>query len=264
MVGSGWKYFHHTFLSHYVPKFYKAAVEYFENAPDVEIRKFDKELLDKTICYIGNLLRRVYSLLERCKIVERLELLLATILLQSNYLQRRIDGLKALNEIIKNVITSISKVINAKFLSEWIIKNKLIDEFFGKKRHQQILQRSGPIVSFMYSQNLLEKEIMEEMWENVQDDQLRPDILKIIQDINFPINSQEFKFYVDKISNMSSEIICVEALDVIFESRKTAAKYPEQLLNYAAILENLMVKTNYPLNVREQALVKYADRKSVV
>jgi hypothetical protein len=257
-VGTAWALYHHKFALQYIPKFQAAAIEYLQKVPDVEVRKFEKDSLDKITIHLHNLLRRVYTVLERQKIVENLELMLSTILLKSNYLQRRIDGLKALNEIIRGVTVSISQVITADFLANWIQSHKIIDEFFGSRRHQQIIQRSVPIVTFMFTQRLLTKDIMEKMWENTQDEQFKQDIFKVIREAAFPVTSPELKFFISKIAELNPSMLCEEALDIICDARK-GNNQTEAVLEYSKILANIALDNSYPLPISEKALEKLAE-----
>jgi hypothetical protein len=223
---------------------------------DTEVRKLEREYLDKINVHLNNLLRRVYTVLEREKIIELLELMLCTILLQSDYLQRQIDGLKGFNEMIKRV--ERVSMMSEEFLLNWIKEHKIIDEIFVKRKHQQILQRSVPIVIFIYEQQLLTIDIMEKIWENVKDDQFKDDIFKVIKEASFPMGSKELDFFITKIAELNSSMISEEALNVIFEARKGGEKSPKKLINYSDIMQKIMLESSYPLSISEKALEKYA------
>lgn len=231
-------------------------MECLERVHDVEVRKLEKEYLDKLHVHLSNLLRRVYTVLERHKITEQLELLLCTAMLQSNYLQRQIDGLKGFNEIIRRL--GRTAVMSPEYFVHWIQEHKVIEELFGTRKHQQILQRSVSIVIFMHEQGLITESIMEKMWENVQDDQFKEDILKVIKEAAFPAGSKELEFFVGKIAELSPSLMSEEALDVIYEARKGSENDPEKLLQYAGIIEKIMLDNSYSLSISEKALEKYA------
>eukprot|EP00826_Nyctotherus_ovalis_P010252 TRINITY_DN12721_c0_g1_i7.p1 TRINITY_DN12721_c0_g1~~TRINITY_DN12721_c0_g1_i7.p1 ORF type:complete len:257 (-),score=94.20 TRINITY_DN12721_c0_g1_i7:441-1211(-) len=212
--------------------------------------------MDKLHVHLSNLLRRVYTVLERQKITEQLELLLCTAMLQSNYLQRQIDGLKGFNEIIRRL--GRMAVMSPEYFVHWIQEHKVIEELFGTRKHQQILQRSVPIVIFMHEQGLITEAIMEKMWENVQDDQFKEDILKVIKEAAFPVGSKELEFFIGKIAELNPSMMSEEALDVIYEARKGSENDPEKLLQYAGIIEKIMLDNSYSLSISEKALEKYA------
>jgi len=256
ILGTIWALFHRKFACEYIPKVKDAVVECLKAIHSTEVRKLERDCLDKIGFHLSNLLRRVYTVFEREKIIDLLELILCTIMLQSDYLQRQIDGLKGLNEMMKKVKRSI--MINEKFLLNWIKEHKIIDEIFGKRKHQQILQRSVPIVIFIYEQQLLTADIMEKIWENVKDDQFKDDIFKVIKEAAFPMGSKELNFFITKIAELNPSMVSEEALDVIFEARKGNEKSPKEFIKYSDIMQKITLESSYPLSVSEKALEKYA------
>ncbi len=239
-------------------------INYFENAPDVEVRKIQKERFDKTLRNLENLLRRMYSVIERCKIMGRFELSMCTILLKSNYLQRRIDGLKELNDIVKFVMKGVTRALTPEGLSDWLAKHDIIDELLGPKKHLQTFQRSAQILCFMYERKLLDQKMMEALWNNTKDEQFAPDTFKVIKEIGLPISSPELAFFAGKIVAMPSSELCEEALDILYEPCRTVDKTAEQLTKYADMLAAIAFRADCPVATAEKALNKYADMVSAL
>ena len=239
-------------------------VNYLQNAPDVDIRKVQKERFDKILKNLEALLRRTYTVVERCKIMEHFELNMCTVLLKSNYLQRRIDGLKGINDICKNVSKSVSRTITPVFLSDWLIKHNIVDELLGSRKHLQILQRSSQILSFIYERHLLDAKILESIWANTKDEQFAQDTLKMIREIGFPLCSPELEFFASRIATMGESEISEEALDVIYEAYRNPEKTVEQLIKYSDMLAQIAFRTDYPLSICEKALNKYAEMISTL
>jgi len=258
IIGIVWKHLHRKFANKYIPKFQQAIINYFQNAADIEIRKVQKERFDKILKNLENLLRRVYSVIERFKIMELFELSMCTILLKSNYLQRRIDGLKGFNAIAKNIFKGMTRTLNAEFLTKWITKNEIMDELLGPKTHPQILQRSAHTITLMFERNLLEQKTLEALWSNTKDDQFAPEVFKVIKEVGFPAGSKELDFFMQKISEMPPDQVTEDALDVIYESQKAAEKIPELLLRYANFMTNIAFEEKYPLAISEKALAKFS------
>ena len=259
IIGILWNWFHRKFAQKYIPQLQEAIISYFTTAPDVEIRKVQKERLDKTIKNLENLLRRVYTVFDRHQIVELFELNIYTSFLKSNYLQRRIEGLKGLIDICRDVQKYCSHAITHDMLTEWLVKQNILEELCGSRKHQQIVQRSAPILSFMYEAKLLTEKELETIWQYTKDDQLRQDMLKVITEIGFPLQSNELEFFASKIITMEPSEICEEALDIIYEPAKFPGKTVEQLLKYAKLLEEIAFKKTYPIAISEKSLTKYAE-----
>ena len=100
---------------------------------------------------------------------------------------------------------------------------------------------------------------MEKMWECIQDEQLRPDILKVIIEVNFPVNSPELEFFLAKIKEMSPSIMCEEVIDIVCNTKKQTENFPNEIFNYSEILSKIIIRQDYSLNIREKALTSYAE-----
>ena len=125
IIGILWNWFHRKFAQKYIPELQEAIISYFTTAPDVEIRKVQKDRLDKTIKNLENLLRRVYTVVDRHQIVELFELNIYTSFLKSNYLQRRIEGLKGLIDICRDVQKYCSHAITQEMLTDRALQSKI-------------------------------------------------------------------------------------------------------------------------------------------
>jgi len=252
-----WRNLHRQFAVGYIPELQEAIINYFENAPDSEVRKIQRDRLDKIIKNLCNLLKRAYPIKERHRIIEHFSLSISTIMFKSNYLQVRIDGLKILNFIIKDVEKSLSHTITANDLAEWLKKQEILEEVLGPKKHPQILQRSNYLISFLYDQHLLDEKALEKMWLLTSDESFQQEVFKVLQEISFAPDSSEFAFFAQKISEMNPLALNEKALNVICEGRKMAEKLPELLLKYADILAKIAFEDNYPIAISEKALNKY-------
>ena len=264
MIGIFSNWFHRKFAQLYIPQLQEAIVSYFKACPDLEIRKVQKERFDKTCNNLENLLRRTYTIDETHSIVEHFELSMYTTLLKSNYLQRRIEGLKGINDTCRSVKISTSRSISEEELIDWLTKQNILDFILGAHIHQQIVQRSAPVLSLMFEKKLLKIQDLDKIWDLTKDEQLRPDILKVIAEINLPIQSAELDYLGNKVISMAPTDICEEALDVIYEPTRCPVKTTEQLLKYANLMASIAFQKTYSLNVSEKALGKYADMVSTL
>jgi len=253
---------HRKFLQNFIPRFSKAVEKFFLSVPDPEIRKMKKERLDNILKDMDKLLNRVYTVMDKHKFLEHFELNMCTRFLKSNYLQVRIDGLKGINDILRNENKGSTRSIRKEDLVDWAMQEKIVEELIGPKKHQQILQRSSALLQFIYSNLGFDKSTLEELWEFTKDELWRKDLFKILCEIAFPLHSPELEFFANKIITMDSSEVTKEALTVIFESYKTPNHTNEQLLKYANIMEMIAFSENYSLETSEDALQKYAEMVS--
>ena len=238
-------------------------IDYLESAPDVEIRKLQKESVERVCKDLENVLRRVYTVLERCRIQEHFELSMNTRLLKSDYLQLRILGLKGINDICKSAKLGMTRSVSLEFLANWFSKNAVLDELFGTRKHQQLLQRSGTVLKFLHENRLLKTRDLELMWEcSSRDDQTRQDLFRVVGEVGFPLNSAELEFFAGKIEGSRPDELCEEALDVIYEPSRYPNRTAEQLLKFAGVMSKIAFRADLPPALSEKALQKYAEMLS--
>lgn len=76
---------------------------------------------------------------------------IALLYTKSQYLERRIHGIKLLFEIVKDLkYSSASSALTEQHMVEWLLKNKILEIVFNPKTyHVQIVQRSDAIIKFL-------------------------------------------------------------------------------------------------------------------
>lgn len=92
------------------------------NAPEKSLRDVRREKIEQIIKSIDNLQRRLISKEEREKQTEILKLEVCLMCLKSSFLERRIQGIRDLNQIIRNLrmFSSSNKAFSGEFLVEWM------------------------------------------------------------------------------------------------------------------------------------------------
>jgi hypothetical protein len=258
-VGGLWAVLHGKFVHRFVDPFCQTFIRALQSAPDTEIRNLTNERFDRICKSLENLGRRIYTVYSRHTMMENFELMAYTVFLKSNFLQRRIHGLKGINDICINVRKSMSFTIQLPFLTDWVVKERFLEELFGPRKHQQILRRSAPILILLYEGRLLKPADLETIWQCTADELLRPDLCKVLCEVCFPLHSEEFLFFAAKIVAIPPAELCEEALDVIYEPTKTPNKTTEQLLKCGEMMASIALSPSYPQTIAEKALTKYAE-----
>ena len=112
------------------------------DAPEKSLRDVRREKIESIIKSIDSFQRRLISREEREKQTEVLKLEISLVCLKSSYLERRIQGIRDLNQIIKNLrmFSSNNKAFTAHFLITWMQENGVFNILFDPKRtHLQIV-----------------------------------------------------------------------------------------------------------------------------
>jgi len=243
---------HRKFAQKFIPDFIRSVNQYFESAPDPEIRQIQKEQFDQILSDLEKIAERTYTTLGRHTIIEQFELIVYARLMKSDYLKLRIDGLKGVNNVIRQVIHKQKKTLTEDYILHWIHNNQLLEEVVGVKRHQQVLGRASPLLQFMYKKSSLDTKTLESLWELTNDELLRNDLFKILCAIEFDLDSKELEFFATKIANMEYSKITEDTLRLIYKSCKSKPN-----TKYAQIL--LDIAFNNKCNLSESALKNYLE-----
>ena len=126
--------YHKEFITEYGPKIIEISKRKLIESPEKDLRDVRRERIEGIIKGIDNILRRIETKEVREKQTEILKLEVIMMCLKSSYLERRIQGIKDLNTIIKNVRMFNSKSFTAAFLIEWMETNGVFTVIFDSKK----------------------------------------------------------------------------------------------------------------------------------
>lgn len=62
-----------------------------------------------------------------------------------------------------------SKFVDLEFLSDWIIKNNIIDIILGENAHDEIIKRSNPLWTLLIKTKKLSDEYIKKLWNCTQE-----------------------------------------------------------------------------------------------
>ena len=111
------------------------------------------------ISNVENLLKRIYTIPEKNDIINQFQLELALVCFRSSFLNRRIQGLKVIQEQIKAVrFNHANKNVGQAYLLDFLTKNNLVQDIFGPQSHNQLVTRTSDLIKFLASENALEQE----------------------------------------------------------------------------------------------------------
>lgn len=132
--------YHKDFIAEYGPKFVDVCTRALREAPEKSLRDMRRERIESIIKSIDSFQRRVISKDEREKMTEVVKLEVALMCLKSSFLERRIQGIRDLNGVIRNNRMFNSKTFTAKFLIEWMEQNGVYSQIFDtRKTHIQLV-----------------------------------------------------------------------------------------------------------------------------
>jgi ubiquitin carboxyl-terminal hydrolase 34 len=130
-------------------------------APDKALRDVRREHIEAIVKAVDNLNRRIVDKDERDKQSEFLKLEVSLLCLNSSYMERRIQGIRDLNQIIRNNRIYPGR-FSGKVLVEWMKTHGVFEVLFDqKKTHLQLIQRSDEVLKLLLLEDMLNIELLE-------------------------------------------------------------------------------------------------------
>lgn len=148
-----WALYHSSFIGSVGKDMIESVKEKLFSATDSAMRDIRKEQVDATIQCINNFNKRlVQDPIERVKEAEVLKLQFCKKSLASTLLERRIQGIRDLQDIVKTCQTS--ETFSSEYLITWMEQNQVFEQIWDpKKTHAQILQRSSEIFKLLVKED---------------------------------------------------------------------------------------------------------------
>ena len=189
--------FHKAVIAEYGPKLVDAAKKRLLSAPDKALRDVRREHIEAIVKAVEQLSRRNgLERAEREKDNEILKLEVARLCLNSSFMERRIQGIRDLTQIIRHTRIYAGR-FPGKFLAEWMQSHGIFDILFDhKKTHLQLIQRSDEILKLLLTEDLLDEALMQQFWRLTKTD-LRLEAYKIISDCSMQFRQQHLDFIFD-------------------------------------------------------------------
>ena len=211
---------------------YKVFLSHIENLNENELKNIKNNELIKGYCkYIVNQIYKqprisnanicYYSYLINC--------------LKCNNLEKKMNALNDINEIIENISTADK--IDGNFFDFFIIKNKILDFFFEESVHEEILKRANIIFKYLVSYNKLSEEILEKLIKNQKNDAMKNILCDVISEL--PSDKKNLTFnHLIKNLNFDENKSDIEYITRLTESCFNPSNYDE----YKKLIEKYTTK----------------------
>ena len=253
--------YHRDFIAKFALDIKEGVLNAIFNAPEDSIRNIRKEKIEQIVTRLGDVLKRIMSFEERDRTLEKLNLNIALMCLSSNFLERRIHGIKSLAESLKGLKYARGNKITGEFMLEWIDKNKILEIIFDHKNyHVQIIQRSKEILKFLITEDKLTPTQLDLFWKGTAfDDETRREVYKIIEEVSSSMKNHHVMQFLNKFTTDKDVKIIPEAVNCIFEMGKSSLKNSEHSLSIAELLWRFATDHKNPVDVSDIAITKLGD-----
>ena len=197
-------------------------IKFINNLDNKEIRNLPKDLID----IISDLLKKIQNYNtdensdnkenETLDLYEEINLTLSTKIIKTSIFDRRLQGIKSLNEYIEknnNNPKICKKIINI------IKENKILEEIFGANYHSQIINKSTEIVKLLLSKNELSEDDMKLIWSCTKrgDLEAKMTILKLLLELADNLDDKSVEMLLSNIISNVDKKINEDEIELVYK-----------------------------------------------
>lgn len=201
-------YYHLGFVKGKLSHIVNLIIQFMLKVSEEQLRTIKREKLDQVFRCLELLAGRVYTVKSRTEIMLTTKVSIALALLDSELLERRIQGVRIVSDLCKATKScpQLSRSVNKVFLSRLLQVPKVVEEIFGKRSHVQLIQRSTDILAFVMSNGSLTEKELEVIWSCYgRDEQLKVEVFKVIADTQKIFPEHALHFIIGKYRNFRKE-----------------------------------------------------------
>jgi len=206
---------HRDYINFLSPIMFDNISYYLKEMNQNDLRNIKKDTID----LITKILKRYYigkskdSAEERNKIIENFGVAFAIKMLKTTFLEKRIQAIKTLVDLIKHSKEDPDKCIQVLKLIE---ENQIFQEIYGPNSHIQLINKSKDLLEIMLNEDRLSEAELELIWSATKKGDLegKLTILKILKEISGSLKPKYNRLLLDKIYASKSEDIIIEEIEV--------------------------------------------------
>ena len=205
---------HRDFINQLSPIMFDNISFYFKEMNQNDLRNIKKDTID----LITKILKKYYigkskDSEERNKVIENFGVAFAIKMLKTTFLEKRIQAIKTLVDLIKTSKEDPEKSIQVLKLIE---ENKIFQEIYGPNSHIQLINKSKDLLEIMLHEDKLSETELELIWASTKKGDLegKLTILKILKEISSSLKPKYVNILLDKIYMSKSEDIIYEEVEV--------------------------------------------------
>lgn len=253
---------HKKFIEEQGPGIAQAIKDRLINTNDKALRDVRKEQVDAIIRSIDNISKRFLKKEERTKQTEVLRLDLCNKSLVSEYLERRIQGIRDLSTLVKNnSIMSSSNTFTTDFLIEWMRNNDVFATIWDpRKTHLQIVQRTNEIFKLLVKDDKMDLDLMKLFWSLAKSDHTyQVEVFKIISEANHYLKLTHIEFFFNELTQQPAEKLTMAEFDCLCDLGKYCHDpgFKTKVDDFFWVV--IINASNYSENLVDTCIKKYSE-----
>ena len=194
--------------------------------------------------------------------IETFNLEISLLCFESNFLERKIQGLKSLLEIMKNIKYNNLKFLNIQIINTIIDKNELFEKIYGVKGHIELIKRSADFLKYMINENLIVSEQLDKIWAATKTGvtEAKLSIYKVLTEVGLSLKTDQLYFIITKISEIPPTELISDEIELVYELSKFSVRASNFIKKSRNFYWNLITESKYYTpEILDLALNKFCD-----
>ncbi|CAD8206268.1 unnamed protein product [Paramecium pentaurelia] len=231
---------HKQFIINYVPALQIAVQNNILQSTDNNLRNFSAQKITDILQSLTNLLKRVYPIQKRSEIIDRFDLDIAFKCFTSDFLERKIQGLKAIQELIKRTkdlynqygMQEYQKQAAIQKILEWLNEKKIFETLYVGSGNSHLVQRSGEFFKFLIEEKMIGIPNLKEIWNSLDKAEYENKlaIYKLLKDVSNSLEKEQLEFLTEEICKRDPKEVSKDELDLLLDIVKSNHKYKEDYI----------------------------------
>ncbi|CAD8116913.1 unnamed protein product [Paramecium sonneborni] len=229
---------HRQFVQTYIPQLFDAVQNNILSSPDNNLRNFSSQKIIDILQALSNLLKRVHPLQKRQEMIDRLDLDIAYKCFTSDFLERKIQGLKAIQELIKKTkdqynqygIQEWQKQAAIQMILEWLNEKKIFETLYVGSGNSHLVQRSAEFFRFLIEEKMISINNLKEIWNSLEKAEYEHKlaIFKLFKDVSNSLEKEWLDVLIDAICNKDAKEVTKDDLELLLDIIKTNYRYKDE------------------------------------
>ena len=261
-LGRIFPFYHKQMAKRYIQGVVNAASNYLLAASEAQVRNFSKEKVDLLCGHFENLYKRILTIEQKNERMDAFSLSFAYKCFQSQYLERRIQGLKVIVELTKGCKYPQTRTIRSNVMTLWLREHAILEGIFGPQSHTQLIQRSGELIHLLLTENAFEQKLLQMIWSIAEktDEDSKMTVYKVLSENASFFRAEHLEFLVDKISALPFDKLLKEEIELVHDLTKFPLKASSVLYKVSELLLQIVREdVHISQAVADQALDRFCE-----
>lgn len=254
-------FYHKTFANEVVQRTTAAFSKFLLESQDIQLRTFNKEKIDKLCSAFEGLLKRKMTIQEKDLFLDSFKFDFALKLMASQLLDKRIQGIKALGDVIRNARFYPSmRLLKANFIADKLIQRDTLANIFGTQSHHELTQRSTEIIRLLATENLLNTTHLNLIWNSsLSDEETRMTVFKMLGEASTSLRPDQLIFLLEKLASVPPSQVSKAEVNLIHEITRYPMRAGAAANKAVDLLWSIMVSGQpYSHEVKQLALENFS------